>query len=81
MSDALIYAALANDNTIALSSAFAQSNKHPERLELSRDHSPALASLQSEEITDYYLLSGAQAATQSMINSQVEALSPKATAT
>ena len=81
MSDALIYAALANDNTIALSSQFAQSIRHPERLELSREHSPALASLQSKEITDYYLLSGAQAATQSMINSQVEALSPKATAT
>ena len=75
MRDALIYTALANDNTIALSSDFAQSIKHPERLELSREHSPALASLQREDVTDYYLLSGAQAATQSMINSQVEALS------
>jgi len=74
IADSLLYAALALDNTIAVSAAFARALDRPERLDLTREHSPKLANLQTESATDYYLLSGANAATESMLNHQVEAL-------
>lgn len=48
--------------------------ERPERLNLTREHSPALGSLQTEVADDYYLLSGANAATEDMLNHQVAAL-------
>lgn len=74
LADSLLYAALASDNTIAVSTAFAQAMERPERLNLTREHSPALGSLQTEVADDYYLLSGANAATEDMLNHQVAAL-------
>jgi len=74
LADSLLYAALASDNTIAVSADYARALARPERLNLTREHSPMLASLQTEVATDYYLLSGASAATESMLKHQVEAL-------
>ena len=74
LADSLLYAALASDNTIAVSTAFAQAMERPERLNLTREHSPALGSLQTEVADDYYLLNGANAATEDMLNHQVAAL-------
>lgn len=74
IADSMLYAALAHDNTIAVSSAYARALERPERLDLTREHSPKLANLQTESANDYYLLSGANAATESMLSNQVEAL-------
>jgi len=74
LADSMLYAALASDNTIALSASYARALERPERLDLTREHSPALAGLQTENAQDYYLLSGANAVTESMLNHQVEAL-------
>ena len=74
IADSMLYAALARDNTIAVSAAYARALERPERFDLTREHSPALANLQTESAKDYFLLSGANAATESMLNQQVEAL-------
>lgn len=74
LNDALLHAALANDNSIALSAAYALELPRPQRLELTREHSPALAGLRTSEASDYYLLSAANAATEEMLARQIEVI-------
>jgi len=73
-SDALLHAALADDNTIALSAAYARDLPRPERLELTREHSPALGSLHLSDASDYFLLAGANPATEKMLHRQMAIL-------
>lgn len=72
--DALLHAALAEDNTIALSAVFARQLPRSERLELTSEHSPALAALHSGDTRDYFLMSGAKPATEEMLAKQIDAL-------
>ncbi len=74
LADALLHAALASDNTIVLSATYAKLLPRPERLELTREHSPALAALQTVAASEYYLLSGANAATEAMLARQTQSL-------
>lgn len=80
--NALLHAALAEDNTVALAANFARALPRPERLELTSEHSPALRALHSfasEEVSenesnDYFLLSSANPTTQAMLEQQVKSL-------
>lgn len=74
LDDALLHAALAEDNCIALSADYAHSLPRPERLELTSEHSPVLAALQTSEARNYFLLSTASSATEEMLNRQIEVL-------
>ena len=75
--DALLHAALAEDDTIALTAAFARELPRPERLELTSEHSQALSALhssRSDETNDYFLLSSANSTTLRMLERQVESM-------
>ena len=72
--DALLHAALAEDNAVSLGADFARQLPRPERLELTSEHSPALAALHPGDSPDYFLMSGANPATEAMLANQVDAL-------
>ena len=74
LADALLYAALANDNSIAITSSYARALERSERLQLTSEHSPMLADLQGEAASEYYLLSGANAATERLLEQQIASL-------
>ncbi len=74
LEDALLHAALAEDNAVALGAEFARQLPRSERLELTSEHSPALAGLHTGKTQDYFLMSGAKPATASMLANQIQAL-------
>lgn len=74
LEDALLHAALAEDNAVALGADFARQLPRSERLELTSEHSPALAALHADKTQDYFLMSGAKPATAAMLAKQIQAL-------
>lgn len=74
IADAVLRSAVADDATIVLSVEFLNNLTQPDRLELTREHNPALAALHGDDNTDYYLLSRATGNLADLIENQVHSL-------
>ena len=72
--DALLHAALAEDNAVVLAADFARQLPRPERFELTSEHSPSLAALHTNQSRDYFLMSSAKPVTEAMLSKQIDAL-------
>ena len=74
LSDARLLCALADDHAIALAEPFARRLDRPERLDITHEHSPALADLQSGASQGYYHMRGAVHTINELLLSQEQAL-------